>query len=131
MENNPKELNPLEKKIKSLIRDYKNLLIAAPSEGDNTPADKSIRKAIANQTYMLLNKLPDLHTETSNATLKGAISKVLRQTTTEFTSIDKLSEEEVTELFEYPKFLQTKSGQALELFINEFESYYISKNQDL
>ena len=80
---------------------------------------------------MLLNKLPDLHAETSNETLKGAISEVLNQTTTEFTSINNLIEEEATKLFEYPKFFQTKSGQALELFINEFESYYTSKLQAL
>ncbi|MED4682472.1 hypothetical protein P9452_01930 [Bacillus mycoides] len=131
MTNKPKETTPLERKFKSLIDIYNNLLIAAPLEKDNTIADESLKEAIANQTYMLLSKLPDLHTETSNETLKGAISEVLNQTTAEFTSIDKLIEEEATKLFEYPKFLQTKSGQALELFINEFKSYYNSRIQAL
>lgn len=131
MTNKQKETTPLEREFKSLIDIYNNLLIVAPLEKDNTIADESLKEAIANQTYKLLSKLPDLHTETSNETLKGAISEVLNQTTAEFTSIDKLIEEEATKLFEYPKFLQTKSGQALELFINKFKSYYNSRIQAL
>lgn len=131
MTNKPKEITPLEREFKSLIDIYNNLLIAAPLEKDNTIADESLKKAIANHTYKLLSKLPDLHAETSNKTLKGAISEVLNQTTAEFTSIDKLIGEEATKLFEYPKFLQTKSGQALELFINEFKSYYNFRIQAL
>ncbi|MBJ8074037.1 hypothetical protein JDS92_01545 [Bacillus cereus group sp. N12] len=131
MENKLKEMTPLENSIRNILTPYKSLIHVASTKGGNTITDKPLKEAIAKQTYTLLNKLPDLHAETSNETLKGAISEVLNQTTTEFTSINKLIEEEATKLFEYPKFFQTKSGQALELFINEFESYYTSKLQAL